>query len=220
MLWTYQYFSFESVHGEAMLKMRWVVKKWIFSFWKAINWSKCILMISVYIWLSIYTNNAILCIIWKFDLSSRGVLGRIYALSIEVLYILLIQNIIFTRLHNPSRLQLNRMNMRVFKSTCFIFGKSSEAMFNASSNQVLLTVCVHLMFLLWVYSISTLLFANSTFKEFCLRPLELKTSSHRSSYSAGSKAMLLRIAEPTHRRFKIITVIRLSLVWTVDLFCR
>ena len=56
-----------------------------FSFWKAINWSKCILMVSVYIWLSIYTNNAILCIIWKFDLSSRGVLGRIYALSIEVL---------------------------------------------------------------------------------------------------------------------------------------
>ena len=86
MLWTYQYFSFESVHGEAMLKMGWVVKKWIFSFWKAINWSKCILMVSVYIWLSIYTNNAILCIIWKFDLSSWGVLGRIYALSIEVLW--------------------------------------------------------------------------------------------------------------------------------------
>ena len=89
MLWTYHYFSFESVHGEAMLKMRWVVKKWIFSFWKAINWSKCILMVSIYIWLSIYTNNAILCIIWKFDLSSRGVLGRIYALSIEVLRSLL-----------------------------------------------------------------------------------------------------------------------------------
>ena len=85
MLLTYQYFSFESVHGEAMLKMGWVVKKWIFSFWTAINWSKCILMVSVHIWLSIYTNNAILCIIWKFDLSSRGVLGRIYALSIEVL---------------------------------------------------------------------------------------------------------------------------------------
>ena len=51
----------------------------------AINWSKCILMVSVHIWRSIYTNNAILCIIWKFDLSSRGVLGRIYALSIEVL---------------------------------------------------------------------------------------------------------------------------------------
>ena len=31
MLLTYQYFSFESVHGEAMLKMGWVVKKWIFS---------------------------------------------------------------------------------------------------------------------------------------------------------------------------------------------
>ena len=88
MLWTYQYFSFKSVHGEATLKMGWVVKKWMFSFWKAINWSKCILMVSVYIWLSIYTNNAILCIIWKFDLSSRGVLGRIYALSIEVLIIL------------------------------------------------------------------------------------------------------------------------------------
>ena len=32
MLLTYQYFSFESVHGEAMLKMGWVVKKWIVSF--------------------------------------------------------------------------------------------------------------------------------------------------------------------------------------------
>ena len=42
-------------------------------------------MVSLYIWLSIYTNNEILCIIWKFDFSSRGVLGRIYALSIEVL---------------------------------------------------------------------------------------------------------------------------------------
>ena len=42
-------------------------------------------MVSVHIWFSIYTNNAILCIIWKFDLSSRGVLGRIYALGIEVL---------------------------------------------------------------------------------------------------------------------------------------
>ena len=82
----HQYFSFESVHGEAMLKMGWEVKKWIFSFWTAINWSKCILMVSVHIWLSIYTNNAILCIIWKFDLSSRDVLGRIYALSIEVLF--------------------------------------------------------------------------------------------------------------------------------------
>ena len=82
---TYQCFSFESVHGESMLKMGWVVKKWNFSFWMEINWSKCILMISLYIWLSIYTNNEILCINWKFDLSSRGVLGRIYALSIEVL---------------------------------------------------------------------------------------------------------------------------------------
>ena len=63
MLWTYQYFSFDSVHGEAMLKMGWVVRKWMFSFWKVINWSKCTLMVSVYIWLSIYTNNAILCII-------------------------------------------------------------------------------------------------------------------------------------------------------------
>ena len=42
-------------------------------------------MVSLYIWLSIYTNNEIICIIWKFDLRSRGVLGRIYALSIEVL---------------------------------------------------------------------------------------------------------------------------------------
>ena len=30
MLLTYQCFSFESVYGEAMLKMGWVVKKWIF----------------------------------------------------------------------------------------------------------------------------------------------------------------------------------------------
>ena len=73
MLLTYQYFSFESVHGEAMLKMGWLVKKWIFSFWTAINRSKCILMVSLYIWLSIYTNNEILCIIWTFDLSSRVV---------------------------------------------------------------------------------------------------------------------------------------------------
>ena len=42
-------------------------------------------MVSLYIWLSLYTNNKTLRIIWKFDLSSRGVLGRIYALSIEVL---------------------------------------------------------------------------------------------------------------------------------------
>ena len=68
-----------------MLKMGWVIKKWNFSFWTVINWSKCILVVSLYIWLSIYTNNEILCIIWKIDLSSRGVLGRIYASSIEVL---------------------------------------------------------------------------------------------------------------------------------------
>ena len=48
-----------------------------------LNWSKCILMVSLNIWLSIYTNNETLRIIWKFDLSSRRVLGRIYALSIE-----------------------------------------------------------------------------------------------------------------------------------------
>ena len=88
MLLTYQCFSFESVHIEAMLKIGWVVQKWNFSFWTAINWSKCILMISLYSWLSLYTNNEILCIIWKFDLSSRGVLGRTYALSIEVLFLL------------------------------------------------------------------------------------------------------------------------------------
>ena len=29
-LLTYQYFRFESVHGETMLKMGWVVKKWNF----------------------------------------------------------------------------------------------------------------------------------------------------------------------------------------------
>ena len=43
------------------------------------------LMVSLYIWLSIYTYNETLRIIWKFDFSSRGGLGRIYALSIEVL---------------------------------------------------------------------------------------------------------------------------------------
>ena len=47
-LLTYPYFSFESVHGEAMLKMGWMVKKYNFSF-------------------------------------LTGSLGRIYALSIEVL---------------------------------------------------------------------------------------------------------------------------------------
>ena len=68
-----------------MLKIGWVVQKWIFSFCTAMNSSKCILMVSLYTLLSIYTNNEILCIIWIFDLSSRGVLGKIYALSIEVL---------------------------------------------------------------------------------------------------------------------------------------
>ena len=45
-------------------------------------------MVTWYIWLSIYTNNETLCIIWNLDLSSRGFLGRIYALSIEVLLLL------------------------------------------------------------------------------------------------------------------------------------
>ena len=40
-----------------MLKMGWMVKKNNFSFLTALNWSKCILMVSLYIWLSIYTNN-------------------------------------------------------------------------------------------------------------------------------------------------------------------
>ena len=73
------------MHGETSLKMGWVVKKYNFSYLTALNRSKCILMVSLYIWLSIYNNNKTLRIIWKFDLSSRGVLGRIYALSIEVL---------------------------------------------------------------------------------------------------------------------------------------
>ena len=51
----------------------WVVKKYNFFSLTALNWSKCILMVSLYIWLSIYTNNETLRIIWKFDLSSRGV---------------------------------------------------------------------------------------------------------------------------------------------------
>ena len=84
-LLTYQYFfvwkcawwgNAENVVG---------VKKWNLSFWTALNWSKCILMVSLYIWLSIFTNNETHRIIWKFDLSLRGVLGRIYALSVEVL---------------------------------------------------------------------------------------------------------------------------------------
>ena len=44
-----EYFSFESVHGEAMLKMGRMVKKYNFSFLTALNWSKCILMVSLYI---------------------------------------------------------------------------------------------------------------------------------------------------------------------------
>ena len=42
-------------------------------------------MVSFYIWLSIFTNNETLLVILKFDLTSRRV-GRIYALSIEVLH--------------------------------------------------------------------------------------------------------------------------------------
>ena len=59
----YQYFSFEMVHGEARLKIGWVVKKYNFSFVTALNWSKCILIVRLYIWLSIYTNNETLRII-------------------------------------------------------------------------------------------------------------------------------------------------------------
>ena len=55
-LLTYQYFLFENVHGEAMLKTGWVVKKCNVSFWTALNWSKCIQMVTWYIWLSISTN--------------------------------------------------------------------------------------------------------------------------------------------------------------------
>ena len=72
------------MHCETSLKMGWVVKKYIFSFLTSLNWSKCILMVSLYIWLSIFTNNETLLIILKFDLSSSKVLGRIYALSIAV----------------------------------------------------------------------------------------------------------------------------------------
>ena len=83
----YQYFSFESVHGEAILKMGWMVKKYIFLFFlTALNWSKCILMVSLYIWLWIHSNNKTLRIVCKCDLIPRGELGRIYALSIEVLW--------------------------------------------------------------------------------------------------------------------------------------
>ena len=82
-LLTYQYVSFETWRGNAENVVG--GKEMKFSFWTALNWIKCILMVSLYIWLSMYTKHVILCIIWKFDLSSRGVLGRIYALSIEVL---------------------------------------------------------------------------------------------------------------------------------------
>ena len=47
----YQYFSFESVHDEARLKMGWMVKKYNFSFLMALNWSKCILMVSLYMYI-------------------------------------------------------------------------------------------------------------------------------------------------------------------------
>ena len=63
-----QYFSFESVHCEAILKMGWVVKKWNSSF---LDGNKLVkmqsdgkLILSIYTnMLSIYTNNKILCII-------------------------------------------------------------------------------------------------------------------------------------------------------------
>ena len=83
---TYQYFSFESVQGEAILKMGWMVKKYSFCFSTASYCSKSNLMVGLYIWLSIYTNTETFHIIWKFNLSPWGVLGRIYVLSIEVLY--------------------------------------------------------------------------------------------------------------------------------------
>ena len=57
-----------------------------FFLFNGIKLVKCILMVSLYICLSIFTNKETLRIIWKFDLSPRAVLGRIYALSIEVLY--------------------------------------------------------------------------------------------------------------------------------------
>ena len=42
-------FLFERVHGEASLKIGWMVKKYNFSFPTALKWSKCILMVSLYI---------------------------------------------------------------------------------------------------------------------------------------------------------------------------
>ena len=51
----------------------------------AVKWSNYILMVNLTVWLLTYTNNETLHIIWKFDLSPWGVLGRIYTLSIEVL---------------------------------------------------------------------------------------------------------------------------------------
>ena len=59
----YQYFLFESVHDEARLKMGCMVTKYKFSFLTALTWSKSILMVNLYIWLSIYTNNETLRIV-------------------------------------------------------------------------------------------------------------------------------------------------------------
>ena len=64
--------SFGSVHGETRLKIWWVVKKSVFSFTQGVE---CIN----------FNQNTFFRIIWKFNLSSREVLGRIYTLIIEIL---------------------------------------------------------------------------------------------------------------------------------------
>ena len=48
MLLIYQYFSFESVHDEARLKMGWVVKKYIFKVIKLVNGKLIYLAINIY----------------------------------------------------------------------------------------------------------------------------------------------------------------------------
>ena len=81
-------------------------------------------MVRLYIWLLIYTNNEILCIIWKFDLSSWGVLGRIYALSIKVLLDLASTGIILSRQRTTKALIRLRGFAGWSAPLLFAYGKS------------------------------------------------------------------------------------------------
>ena len=64
---TYHWKSFESMHGETMLKMGWMVKNSGFSLLNVLISTK-ILIVSQYISLTVYTNFNTLGINWKFDL--------------------------------------------------------------------------------------------------------------------------------------------------------